>query len=143
MSSIRHGYIIHDNERIKRGRGKYPYLNRSRATLLLLVTLLLTLSNPGNDILLQDVKNPLQRIFNRIRSSLTASSAAAVPPSSSYGYFQQPQLGRITNYGLFSIEEKIGSINILVLQNSWKCPHDNMNFAPICDIVGTKDVANT
>ena len=138
MSSIRNGYIIHENERIIRGRGRYPYLHRSRATLLLLVTLILTLSNPGNNILLQDVKNPLQSIFNRIRSS-----PASAPSSSAYSYFQQPQLGRITNYGLFSIEEKIGSINILVLQNSWKCPHDNMNFAPICDIVGTKELANT
>ena len=136
------------NGRINRDyndNNNYSKINRLRVIILVVVASILAITNPGNDVLFENVKNQIHRTIHRfLPSSFSPSS------SSSQQYRQQHR--RITNYGFFSIEERIGSVNILAMNQSWNCPSSasstyNNYYARsdietilssfICDLIGT------
>ena len=137
--------------RIQNGRinrdyndNNYSKINGLRAIILVFVSSILVITNPGNDVLFDNVKNRMNATIQRfLPSSLSSTSS-----STSQQYRQR----RITNYGFFSIEERIGSVNILAMNQSWNCPSsasstynnyyaqsdiETMLSSFICDLIGT------
>jgi hypothetical protein len=56
--------------------------------------------------------------------------------SASYSKKTMPYSRKVTNYGIFSVEEKFDSILISALQQSWVCSYNDFNIGNICDMAG-------
>ena len=138
-------YMI-QNGRINRGSNGNNSSNSKicwfRVIVLVVVASILAITNPGNDITFHNMKN---RIQTTVHLFFPSSSTPSSPSSQQYR-----QHRRMTNYGFFSIEEKIGSVNILAMNQSWNCPSsasspysyaqsdiDTMLSSFLCDLIGT------
>jgi hypothetical protein len=55
------------------------------------------------------------------------------------GYYSKKTMSfsrKVTNYGIFSVEEKFDSIIISAMQQSWVCSYNDINIGHICDMAG-------
>jgi hypothetical protein len=115
------GGIIGGSQQHRRGH----YVNFTRLWLILSVLLVLALTNPANKGFFRALVHlPPRQSGTRIHPSTSGTKRTT---------FFQP---RVTNYGLFSVEEKIGAVTMRGLGGSWVCPHGDAELAPLCDVIG-------
>jgi hypothetical protein len=107
--------------------GRGHHFNFTRLWLVLSVIFVLALTNPANEVFFRALVHLPKRRPSGTRAQSSTSGTKRTT-------FFQP---RVTNYGLFSVEEKIGAVTIRGLGSSWVCPHGDAELAPLCDVIGT------
>ena len=97
----------------------------SRVILIASVLTTLVVTNPSNISYLRDITSENPLLSSRQNQKLSQSK------------YLIPK--RMTNYGIFSVEEKIGTLRIHGLNTYWTCPNDaSSDFTPLCDMIGKK-----
>jgi hypothetical protein len=122
---IRQPYIV-DGVIVRDPRlTRSPLNDFSRARFLTIfgVCVVLAISNPANE-----------HVFGNL-SVLGAQKNLLSNGSTTIKRFLQP---RVTNYGLFSIEERFDAVVVSGLLQSWACSYYDRNLGPLCEVIGKK-----
>jgi hypothetical protein len=107
------GQVVRDSGYVVR-RHYWQYISWRRVWFILIATAVLAATNPAN-----------QERFLQSRQQ-----------SGSYSKKTMPFFRKVTNYGIFSVEEKFDSMLISALQQSWVCSYTDFNIGHICDMAG-------
>jgi hypothetical protein len=118
----RQPYII-DGEIVRdprRTRSPLHYFSRARFLAVFGVCLVLAISNPGNE-----------HVFGNL--SVLGAQKSPLSNGSTNKRFLQPS---VTNYGIFSIEERFDAVLVSGLLQSWTCPYYDRELGPFCKVIG-------
>lgn len=119
---IRQPYIV-DGEIVRdprRTRSPLYYFSRSRFLTVLGVCLVLAVSNPANE-----------HVFGNL--SVLGAQKRPLSNGNTNKRFLQP---RVTNYALFSIEERFDAVLVSGLLQSWTCSYYDRDLGPLCEVIG-------
>lgn len=113
---IVNGEVVRDSRFVGVRRHSWHYLSWKRVWLVLIPAALLVVTNPAN---WQDNR------FDALRRKTSA-----------YPKTKQRLSRSVTNYLLYSVEEKFEAVVISALQQSWSCYYDDVNIGNVCDMIG-------
>ena len=87
------------------------------------VCLVLAISNPANE-----------HVFGNL--SLLGAQKSPTSNGTTYKRFLKP---KVTNYGLYSIEERFDAVIVSGLLQSWTCSYYDRDLGPLCEVIGKRE----
>jgi hypothetical protein len=121
---IRQPYIV-DGEIVRdqrRTQSSLHYFSRPRFLTAFGVCLVLAISNPANE-----------HVFGNL--PVLGAKKSPLSNSSTNKRFLKP---RVTNYGIFSIEERFDAVLVSGLLQSWTCSYYDRDLGPLCEVIGKR-----
>jgi hypothetical protein len=111
---VHNGQIVRDPSFIRTPFWKF--IVWKRVAFIFLPVFILWLTNPANQHVLE-------------RTTFLFSS----PPPKASSKWLTP---RVTNYGIFSLEEKLDGVVVYGLHLSWLCSFNDPKIGPLCETIG-------